>query len=1163
MRQLLSLVALAVATPIADAEVPPASMLRYPDISNDRIVFSYSNGLWTVARNGGLAQPVADPPGAETFPRFSPDGNSIAFLGNYEGDRDIYVTQVDGGVPHRVTHNPATELPADWLVDGRIIFTASGMATYPRAPQIFAVPSTGGLPLEFPTPYGANPSLSADGKYLAYTPHSTDMRTWKRYRGGMATDIWVYDLAAGSAKRVTQWEGTDTIPMWHGTTLYYLCDAGPEHRMNIWSCDSQGGGRRQITHFEEFDIKWPSVGPDDSTPGEIIFQNGHDLWVLDLATNAATKVEVQVPGARANVRPNLVDAGNFIESWDISPTAKRAIVEARGDIWTLPAENGVPRNLTRTSGIAERSPSWSPDGKSIAWFDDSVGDGYELFVMDADGTSEKRRLTTGDGHFKLELVWSPDSKMIAVGDKAGRLCLVDAATGESKLIAHEVWGENPPSPHFSHDSSWIAYELSDETGRSSQVFVYDIESGTSRALTSPAFASGSPTFDQTGEWLYFVSSQEFSPKYGSMDSTWIYDDSEVLMAMPLRADVKAAWQTLEVDEETGPPAKPKKEATKSEKKESKEGDDAKPDEKPADKKPAEDKPAEDTPAEDTPAEASGADDKQAAAKPADAPAADAGPAVAKRKGFEIAFDGIESRTVRVPSVRAGSMGGLSVNDKGLLIFARRGEGGGLKIIDAREKKPAEKALTNGTRYSMTPDGKKLLVVEGSGARIVDAAAGGASKNVVRSPMTVDVDPRQEWRQMVGDAWVLFRDYFYDPNMHKVDWAAVRARYLALVDHANSREDISFIISEMISELNVGHAYYSGGDSEGRNRESARVGLLGVDFTIGEGTTPEGQNARAYQFARIYQGAPWDSDARNPLSSPSVNVKEGEFLLQVNGAPLDLAEDPWAAFQGLAGRTVSLLVSAKPFKDATARTVVVTPMDSDSSLRYRSWIECNRKFIDEQSKGRIGYVYVPDTGVSGQNDLMRQFVGQRGKDALIVDDRWNGGGQIPTRFIELLDRPLTNWWARRDSRSQPWPPDSHFGPKAMLINGLAGSGGDMFPWLFRQSKLGPLVGTRTWGGLVGISDNPSLIDGASVRVPMFAFYENDGTWGVEGHGVDPDVVVIDDPGVMKGGLSRGGIDPQIDVAIDLMESALEKSPFRPVPTPPYPDRRGMGMPTLDH
>ncbi|MSR44972.1 MAG: peptidase S41 [Phycisphaerales bacterium] len=1150
----------AATTPAQQGNPPHASMLRYPDISQTQIVFTYANGLWTVAKAGGVAQPVADPPGNETFARFSPDGKSIAFLGNYEGNRDIYVTPVDGGIPVRVTYNPATELPADWLRDGRILFSASGMSTYPRAPQIFTVGSDGGLPMEFPTPYGANPTVSADGKYLAYTPHSTDQRTWKRYRGGMATDIWVYDLHDNTATRVTQWEGTDTIPMWHGGMLYYLCDAGDEHRLNIWSCDAKGGDRRQITRFVDFDVKWPSMGPDDGSSGEIVFQNGADLMVVDLATRLTRVVEVKMPGARAKLRPQTIDASAFIDSWEISPSGKRAIVEARGDVWTLPAENGIPRNLTHSSATAERAPTWSPDGKLIAWCDDSIQHGYEVFITAADGTGEKRQLTKTDGAFKSNLTWSPDSKKITYGGKTNRLFLVDIESAAEQVIDQEEWQNDPPTPRWSHDSSWIVYRKSDSSGQSAQLIVYDVESGEKHAITSPAFVSGSATFDRAGEWLYYTSDQAFAPKYGSMDTTWIYDESEVLLALPLRTTVKAAWQTGESDEEVPEPPKKKEEAKDTKPADTKPEDTKPEDTKPEDAKPEDTKPA-DTKPEDTKPEDTKPEDA-VAETPADPPVAAAAATTEppKRKGFLIDFDDIERRAVRIPGVARGAFGNLAVNDKKLLIFARRGDNGGIKIIDAREKKPTEKVLTTGGRFSITPDGKKILVPERNDARIVEAAAGGAAKPVVTKPMLVEIDPRTEWRQMVGDAWLIFRDFFYDPNMHQVDWANMRTRYLALVDDANSREDISFIISEMISELNVGHAYYNGGDVE--SGPTSNTGLLGVDFDLGSAATEDGSTATAYQIKRIYQGAAWDSDARNPLRSPGVDVKVGEFILAVNGMPLDIRKAPWAAFVGLGGKTITLLVSAKPFKDPSARSVVLTTLDSDADLRYRSWIETNRAYINAQSQGRVGYVYVPNTGVDGQNDLMRQFVGQRGKESLIVDDRWNGGGQIPTRFIELLDRPATNWWARRDTRSQAWPPDAQFGPKAMLINGLAGSGGDMFPWLFRQSQLGPLVGTRTWGGLVGISGNPALVDGGSVRVPMFAFFENDGTWGVEGHGVDPDVLVLDDPALMKGGPARGGIDPQIDVAVELMEKAIRDHPFKQVPTPPYPDRSGMGLPTKD-
>ena len=1147
MLQSISIILATLFTVASSAQdVPPnATMLRYPDISQNRIVFSYANGLWSVDKNGGVAQPVADPPGAETFARFSPDGKSIAFIGNYEGNKDIYVTPIGGGIPTRVTYHPSSETPADWLSDGRILFSSQGMGTYPRAPQIFAVSAEGGLPMEFPTPYGANPTVSANGKLLAYTPHSTDTRTWKRYRGGMATDIWVYDLDANTAKRITQWEGTDTIPMWHGDTLYYLSDAGPEHRLNIWSCEAQGGNRRQITRFAEFDVKWPSMGPDDGSAGEIVFQNGAQLMVLDLGTRESRSVEVKIPGARSKLRPQTIDASGFIDGWDISPSGKRAIVSARGDVWTLPAENGIPRNLTQSDDSAEREPTWSPDGKWIAWFDDSSHEGYEIYISSADGTGSKRKLTTTDGSYKSDINWSPDSKWIAFAGKANSMFLVDATTGDTKLVDREEFDDRAPHPKWSHDSSWITYRKSDSTGRSAQVLVYDVESGEVHAVTSPAFSSGSPTFDRTGDWLYYTSDQEFKPKYGSMDTTWIYDDSEVVLAVPLRTDVKAAWQTSESDEEVPAPEK-KPEAPK----------DAKPaDEKPADTNPDAPKPA------DPPVVVPAAAVPPVATPEVKQETPAAMPATPKRKGFVIDFDRLESRAVRVPGVTRGAFGNMSVNDKGNLIYVRRGDTGGIKIIDAREKKPSEKAVTGGGGFAITPDGKKLLIPEGGKARIVEASAGGASKDVVTKPMLVEIDPRTEWRQMVSDAWLIFRDFFYDPSMHHVDWPTIRTNYIALVDDANSREDISFIISEMISELNVGHAYYRGGDVEGG--PTSNTGLLGVDFELGSAPGPDGASVTAYKIKRIYEGAPWDSDARNPLRAPGLNIKAGEeYLLEVNGAPLDIRKAPWAAFVGLGDKTITLLLSKKPFRDDTARSVVVTTIDSEADLRYRSWIEANRAYIDQKSQGRVGYVYVPDTGVGGQNDLMRQFVGQRGKDALIVDDRWNGGGQIPTRFVELLDRPLTNWWARRDTKSQAWPPDGHFGSKAMLINGLAGSGGDMFPWLFRQANLGPLVGTRTWGGLVGISGNPSLVDGASVSVPKFAFYEDDGTWGVEGHGVDPDVVVMDDPAVMKGGPSRGGIDPQMDVAIDLMEKSIRERPFKTVPTPPYPNRQGMGLPTAD-
>ena len=1160
--------------------IPDASMLRYPDISGDRIVFVYANGIWSVPIAGGVAQPVADPPGFESFPRFSPDGASVAFCGNWDGNRDIWVVPITGGEPTRATGHPASEILNDWSPDGRLVFTASGMGPYPRATMIYAVPPGGGLPTELPVPYGANAALNRDGSKLAYTPHSTDTRTWKRYRGGMATDVWVVDMATGAATRMTDWEGTDTIPMWHGDWLYYLSDAGPEHRLNIWRVNPKTMAREQVTRFTDFDVRWPAMGPDDGSAGRMVFQHGTELCVLDLGSGKVTTVEVRIPGARARLRDQEENAADSIQSWDISPTGKRALVQGRGDVWTLPAEKGVPVNLTRTTGVAERDPSWSPDGRLIAWFDDSYGSGYELFVMPADGSADKRRLTSTDGCFKESITWSPDSTMIAMTDKTGRLWRVDVDSGDTALVDKENWGESISAPSWSGDSTWIAYVRSDDATAQSQLWLHDVEAGTSIPLTSTAFDVGSATFDRAGDFIYLHRVGNFRPSYSSLDSTWIYDNASVMLAAPLRADVKAAWIPVEIDEET-PSAKkgdgtPQGEKSKAQKpegegKEDGEGEGEKKedgkdedDEDDDDKKDDEDDDEKPEPAKDAAEETKGT-----AAEPTkgdDGAAEPAAPAKAPKRTVTIDIDGFESRMVPVPGVTVGEFGGVAVNDKGNLIFVRRAARGsddpnaGIRIADVKEKSPSEKSVTGGGGFAMSADGKKLLVPEGRGAKIGDASAGATFKPIVSSPTSVTVSPRAEWRQLVRDSWRVLKDYFYDPTMHGIDWDAVRNRYAAMVDDANSREDVAWIISEMISELNVGHAYYQGGPSE--SSPSVGTGMLGVVWSQGEAAGPDGTPVKGWRIERILEGGPWDSDARNPLRAPGVDVTEGMYVIAVNGQPIGTSPDPWSPFRGLADKPVQLTVGKAPFRDDSTRTVNVRMMSSDDALRFRAWVEANRAYVAKSSDGKVGYVYVPSTGVDGQNELVRQFHGQRGMKALLIDERWNGGGQIPNRFIELLNRPTTNWWARRDSNATPWPSDAHRGPKAMLINGLAGSGGDMFPWLFRETKLGPLFGTRTWGGLVGISGNPSLIDGTRITAPMFAFYENDGTWGVEGHGVDPDTEVIDDPTLMKGGPVRGGADPQIDAAVKHLLAELERNPVRDVPVPPYPQRGGMGIPKSD-
>lgn len=1112
---------------------PHAGMLRYPDVSATSIVFVYANDLWVVPREGGVATPLASPAGMERFPRFSPDGRTIGFMGNYDGNPDLYTMSVAGSVPTRVTHHPATETLCDWTPDGKLLFFSNALAGLRRQTQLFTTSPTGGMPEKLPIPYGANGSISSDGQWLAYTPHSRDHRTWKRYRGGMATDIWLFNLRSKTARKVTEWEGTDTQPMWHGPKLYYLSDGGSEHRLNIWVYDPSANRRKQLTHQIDFDVKWPSIGPGADGQGEIVFQNGSALQLLSLSTGAIRTVDVVIPGDRPKIRPYEYDADKFITSWDISSTGKRAVFGSRGDLWTVPAKNGSPRNLTRSSGVAERDPSWSPDGQWLAYFCDETGE-YELYIKQSDGRGETRKLTSDATTFRFAPTWSPDSKMIVFSDKSGAMFLHTIESGETRGIDKDLWGRQARM-NWAHDSRWITYTKTTDKGNIANIWLYDVAAGEKHQVTSGMFNDSWPTFDRRGEYLFFASNRDFSsPAYEDIGTSFIYADTDVLLAVPLRGDVGSPWAPKSDEEKWG---EDKDEDDDENGEESASGDDNKDDEAKKDGDGASSDDDADNDKDEDDGDEEDADKKDGDKKKDEI------------KPVEIDLEGFERRAIPLP-VDRGSFFALAVNHKGHLLYvrgAKRGSGGkpSIKIFDLSDEKKEEKTVVEETgSFVISADGKKILVRKDKTAAIVDAKAEQKlDKPMKLAAMKGTVNPHEEWAQMFHEAWRIQRDYFYDPNMHGVDWQAVHDRYEVMLRDCASREDLDFVIGEMISELNVGHAYVrGGGDREEQPR--VNVGMTGADFELHEG---------AYRISKIYEGAAWDYDARGPLSQPGVDVKVGDYLLAVNDIPLDTGKDPWAAFLGLGGKVVSLTVSDKPTMDDEARRVLVELKDSEANLRYRAWIERNRAYVDEKTAGRVGYIYVPDTGRNGQNNLIRQFYGQRDKAALIIDERWNGGGQIPTRFIELLNRPITNYWATRSERDWSWPPDAHAAPKCMLINGLAGSGGDCFPYYFRQAGLGKLIGMRTWGGLVGISGNPSLVDGGRTSSPTFAFYETDGTWGVEGHGVDPDIEVIDDPSKM----TDGG-DPQLDAAIEHMLAEIKRNPYTPPKRPAYPDRSGMGV-----
>lgn len=1273
---------------------PSATMLRYPAVSESRVAFVYAGQVWTAPKSGGTAIPIASPVGQAGFPKFSPDGKSIAFVANYDGGRDIYTVGTEGGVPRRVTHHPGNESISQWTSDDQLVFVTTGFGGLQRQSQLLVVSPEGGMPTKLPMAYAGFGSLSPDGEWVAFTPHSTDNRTWKRYRGGMATDVWLLNLKTKESRQITDWEGTDTLPMFGfgregGATVYYLSDAGPEHRLNIWSYSIASGERKQLTSFKDDDVRWPSAGPNENRGrGDIVFQLGAKLMILDLDTRETRAIRVSIPGARPKIADRTENAGETIQSASLSPSGKRVVLSARGDIWSVPAKEGVTRNLTQSGDVFERGATWSPDGRWIAYLSDKSGE-YELWVRPSDARPEFKdaekkdaekkdaekkdaeskdtdkpvdsgsdikpsgprgpvKLTNLGTGFRQNLTWSPDSKHIAFTDHIGNLQVVslkiegESMTGDFKQVDKDPWSEDVALA-WAHDSSRLAYTRADDGNSNECIWFWETLSGEKHRVTSPMFAARSPAFDRKGEFFYYISRSDFgAPMYADMDTTFIYGGTDRIHMVPLRGDVAIPLAPKTGDEEVKPEkdAKKKDGTSKTDKAPEKTPGaqkDAKPDDGvsgtwtgTADGVPDSPGPVPFTlkiriddngsisgnilghfgaasvsgsyqkdsgsvvlnfSVNGSPCSMSGtlkdkelsgswsfgeaaggpsgafkasrsaawsSDDDKEEGKKEDGGANDG---ASKSKPLVVELQGFEERAIRLP-MSAGNYANLAVSHDGKLLYVVGGVRGSqdkpnIKIFDPKDDTKEEKVVAADARgFDISADGKKLLVQRGRRLQIVDPVAGGGkAQDVSTSGLRVMINPREEWKQIFDDAWRIQRDYFYVDNMHGVDWNALRTHYGAMIEDAASREDVHYIIGELISELNIGHAYVQNPGDIGPQPSNVAVGMLGCDFALENG---------AYRISHVLSGGPWDADARSPLaqgvhpqSGKPVKVKAGQYVLEVNGVRIDAKVDPWRAFIGMADKPTLLTISDKPEKDAGAYEVLVTPMGSDSGLRFRDWIERNRKYVEEKSGGKVAYVYVPNTGVDGQNELYRQFFAQRQLPGMIIDERWNGGGQIPTRFIEILNRPVTNYWARRGFNDWTWPPDAHVGVKCMLINGLAGSGGDMFPWLFKANHLGKLIGTRTWGGLVGISGNPGFIDGGSMTSPTFGFYEKDGTWGVEGHGTDPDMLVVDDPGKML-----DGGDPQLDAAIQHVLSELQQSPVAVPSRPASPNRSGMGIPDAD-
>jgi tricorn protease len=1057
----------------ADAQID-ARLLRQPDVSATEIAFVYAGDIWVVSKQGGIAQRLSTPKGEESFPRFSPDGRQIAFTGNYDGNQDVFVMPTRGGLPTRLTHHPDPDRMLDWYPDGKDILFATPMTSEKRRfRKLYRVPTTGGLPEVLPVPYGEFGTISPDGATLAYMPLSRDFRTWKRYRGGTAPEIWLFGLEDFQARNLTRNVANDGQPMWHGSTLYFLSDRDANLRANIWAYELDTGSVRQVTHFEDFDIHFPAIGPDD-----MVFENGGRLYVMDLATETARPVDVQVVTDRATLRPRPVKVGQRVTSGDISPSGKRAVLEARGEIFSLPAEHGVVLNLTRSSAFAERYPAWSPDGKTIAYFSDRTGE-YELTIRPADGSGEETTLTSMGAGYRYSPMWAPNSKKIVFIDNEQVIHLFDLDSRLLTKVDQGLWmyqgALNAFEVSWSSDSRWFAYSRGLDN-RLSAVFLYDTGTGAQHQVTSGFVECYAPVFEPEGEYLYYLSDRTFNPIYAEMDGTWIYTNTTNLIAVPLRADGASPLAPRNDVEDNG---------DDEEEKGGENGDD---------------------------------DNGEENGDSMDG----------EEKDVVIDLEGFEARAVVLPP-DAGQYEGLGAV-KGKILYQRSPRTGSddekspLLFWDLEEREE-KTILDNVDAYAVSANGKKMLVVSNGTFAIVGVAPKQKmDKKLDTGSMEMTVVPAEEWRQIFNDSWRLERDFFYDPNMHGVDWPAMREHYGALLSDVITRWDLNFVIGELIGEINTSHSYRGGGDVE--RGEQRGVGLLGVDWELADG---------AYRIAKIVIAAPWDTEVRSPLAEPGVDVSEGDWVLAVNGTPIDTSVDPWVAFEGLAETTVMLTVNDTPTFDG-AREVLVETLDSEARLRNLAWIESNRRKVDEATDGRVGYIYVPSTGRGGQTELYRMFRPQFSKDGLIVDERFNNGGQIPDRFVELLNRPLYNFWGVRAGNDWQTPRTAHTGPKVMLINAWSGSGGDAFPYYFRAAGLGPLIGTRTWGGLIGYTGAPALIDGGRLTVPTFSFYNLDGEWDVEGYGVDPDIEVVDDPSLML-----DGGDPQLDRAIAEVLKALEDNP----------------------
>jgi len=1071
-----------------------ALLCRFPTLHNNNIVFEASGNLWRVSREGGVATRLTTDLGYDMMPRFSPDGKTIAFTGQYAGNEDVYTIPAMGGAVSRLTYHSdvvkkaptrwgPNNMVVSWTPNGKDIVFLSRRATWNSwFGQLFNVSKLGGLPTPLPLPKGGMLSYSPDGSKIAYNRIFRNFRTWKRYTGGLAQDIWIYDLKTKKIERMTKWKGTDTYPMWYKKTIYFASDRGAQHRLNIWAYNSSTKTFRQITHFKNYDVDWPSLGNNG-----IVLQNGGSLYVIDLPSEQLHKINVSVPNDGFRTQSRWVDVSKMIRSINIAPNGKRVLIGARGDIFSVPAKHGATRDLTQTSNAQEQYPSWSPDGKWVAYLTDSNGEN-ELAIRPSDGSGSQTLLTHFKNGYFYNPLWSPGSDMLAFSDNNHVLWYLNIKDKKAVRINQDKVNAMLDY-HWSPDGKWLSYTKTNKSGLS-QIYFYNISDHKNTKISTGMYADGDPVFGPSGKYLFFVSSRHENPTFSETEFNIATLKMDGIYMLTLQKDEKSPF-ALTSDEGT-PEAAIKK-----------------------------------------------------AAKAGSWKAGNSAP-------VKIDLDGLMERVVPLP-ISPGDYGNIHVADSKVFYGTAPlqtiegplpGSGqSAIKVYDLSKKKGATVVNTGVKAFTLSANGNTILYAQKDKLFLIPSKSINekGKEGIKLSNMKIHINPSAEWNEMFHQSWRLFHAFFYNPKMNGVNWDEVGQKYAKLLPLLGSREDLNYLIGEMIGELSNSHTYVWGGDDDYLGKYNP-TGLLGVDFALNK-------SAGRYYFKKIYEGDNSRKGYQSPLSKPGINAKTGDYLLAVNGHTLKAPTNPYSLFVNTVGKQTTLTLADNP--DGKGKhTITVKPIANALNLRLNSWITQKRNYVNKKSDGKIGYIYLSDMEALGMDQFVHQFYPQISKQGLIMDDRFNGGGFIDQIVLERLRRVLVGMSTNRVHAEMRYPEQVLNGYKVTLMNHYSASDGDMFPFYFRKYGLGPLIGTRTWGGVRGYNHVWSLIDGGNLVVSQNSIYGLDSKWAVENHGVTPDIRVDNLPGDVM-----AGKDKQLDTAIDYIMKKLKEHPLNipksPADIPAYP------------